>query len=305
MEHDPEAPEDPRPAPAGDTSIPPGVSLHEVTPIQAKAEQSGDDYKTRQLTLNRRLVNLTGGLVVVGSLGFGVAVWQSLIASRTADAARIAADAARITAEAAEQSASAARTSAEAAQAQAAASRDQAAAMDTANTLTEQGREDAAIAVQDETRARLSFGVSVRRDVSTANPSLALELHLQTGGSTEARQVRSAVTVSVGTPGGTRLPSDESWENAEWSDFGVVAAAEDNRLIIAEASMSSAQAADYLAGTAAIAAMIRIEYCDVFGRRFHTTRCAERTRDLLPREINYCGTDSGRVPDADAMCSDQ
>ncbi len=296
MEHDQEPPEDPTLASAGDTSISAGASLNEATPPPEKATQPGDDYKNRQLTLYRQLVFLTGGLVVLGVLGFGVAIWQSLIASRAADAAKVAA-------EAAERSASAARTSAEAAQAQAAASRDQATAVDEANTLREQDREDAILALQDEQRARLSFGVAVQRDVSTEEPSLALDLLLQTGGNTEARQVRAAALLYTGAPGSAQLPSDELWKNAEWRDMGVVAATEDSRVITVDVSVPNAQATNYLEGNAAIAVINRVEYCDVFGRRYHTTRCAERRRDLLPRRVSYCGTDAGRVLDADAMCS--
>ena len=298
MEHEHGTSEDPRPTSAGDTSIPPAVAVADVIPTQGKAGQPGDAYAARQLRLNRWLVALTGGLVLVGAFGFGVAVWQSRIASRAADAARIAAAAA-------EQSAAAARTSAAAAQAQAAASRDQAAAMAKSNSLTEQGRKDAIIEVQDEQRARLSFGVSLQRDVSSEEPNLVLDLHLQTGGNTEARQVRAAVTASRGTAGATQLPPDEWWENADWLNIGVVAATEDDRVVTTDVAMSADDAANYLAGSATIAVLSRIEYCDVFGRRFHTTRCAERRRDLLPRRVDYCGTNSGRVPDADSMCRPQ
>ena len=66
--------------------------VEEIEHEQAEAKKRDEDYKDRQLVFERKLVWFTGCLVLVGLIGAGIAIWQSVIAQRAADAARSAAD---------------------------------------------------------------------------------------------------------------------------------------------------------------------------------------------------------------------
>jgi len=70
---------------------------------QAESEERDKHYKERQLALDGKLVRLTTWLVIVGLLGTGLALWQSVIAKQAANAAQSAANTANRATQIAEQ----------------------------------------------------------------------------------------------------------------------------------------------------------------------------------------------------------
>src|ERR1700685_1204049 len=72
--------------------------LSDVEREQQEARQRDENYKNEQLRLNQQQVNLntrmarfTFALVLCSLLSGGVAIWQSLIAKKSADAANVSA----------------------------------------------------------------------------------------------------------------------------------------------------------------------------------------------------------------------
>lgn len=193
---------------------------------------------------------------------------QTREVTKSADAAEVAAESARLAAEAA---------------------RDQAQAAKSNNDLLEAAQRRAIQDLKDQRRAWVSFVLGFSAEPS---PWQIVAL-LENTGSTDALKVRGSVRWYVVGPAETApAVAKEDWRAASWNVPDIISPGQEHTAFIFPLDLKEAQRQEYKDGRLDIVVLVRVEYCDIFGRRHHLTRCGRHSSSLPGDRIDYCGADA-------------
>jgi hypothetical protein len=248
------------------------------------AQQASNELDQQRARREKRALWISAATFAVVAFGTGVGIWNLILLRRGNEIATTAAGAATKAADAAEVSATASKDAAAAAGIQAVASKTQAGAALAANALTRQ-------LARETQRARLTFSVGVEQEPTVEKPVLIFNMPIVLTGATDATRVRFTSAVAWLNNGLRPDMAKQDWTSSSltWTNAGVVGVGEQNRAFRRPITASKDEVEAYVAGTKSAAMLLRVEYCDVFERRHHITRCAMRSP--ANPTVTYCGVD--------------
>ena len=153
---------------------------------------------------------------------------------------------------------------------------------------------------RDQQRARLSFRVELE-EVDDVQTGIRVVCPIETGGITEARQVRFRNYVSASAPGQRWYLESITldWSQRESHELNDVAPTEVGRRFVSSDVLSQERLKIVVSRQESLYFVGRLEYCDVYGACRYFMRCAELGHQT--GVITYCGT---RMGDLDADSSD-
>lgn len=184
-------------------------------------------------------------------------------------------------------SADAAEEAAKSARLAAAAALDQAQAAKSNNELLEAAQRQAIRDLKDQRRAWISFVLTF----GAGSSGYVFTAPLKNTGSTDALKVRKA-----GRPHFLK-PSDpapdvakEDWRAVSWDVHDIISPGQEDTVFRSVVAVTEKQRQEYEAGRLDIVMLVRVEYCDIFGRRHHLARCGRHSSTL--QGVKHCGADS-------------
>ena len=146
---------------------------------------------------------------------------------------------------------------------------------------------------RDQQRARLSFRVELE-EVKDVQTGIRVVCPIETGGTTEARQVHFKNYVSPDTPGQRQFMDSISidWNERESHPLTDIAPTEVGRQFVTPV-LSQSRLRTVVSKEESLYFVGRLEYCDVYGACRYFMRCAEFGHQ--PGVISYCGTRVGNL----------